>query len=204
MENRIKIERIGIDIDDVMNDFLPHFLIFYNKRHGTGFSAKDFKSYKYCETLGCTNEEAVEAVNEFCKTPEFDSLKPVEGCKETVELLSKKSQIYAITSRHPWLKQKTIDFFQKHFSEIQIPAVHIGDFFGGGKTKSELCDILGIPLIIEDNEKYALECANSGIYSILFDKPWNAGISHENIIRANSWKEIPGIIYSLEGRLLTK
>lgn len=192
MEAKTGLKRIGIDIDDVLIDFLPNFLIFYNKKHGTNFSVKDFKTYRYCETLGGTNEDSINEVNEFCKAPEFDSLKPFEGCQETIKLLSKKYSIYAITSRPPWLKPKTLDFFQKYFSGIQIPVVHTGDFFGYKKRKFEICAELRIPLIIEDNGKYALECTNSRMYAILFNKFWNKSYFHNNLFRTTFGIKLPG------------
>ena len=60
-----------------------------------------------------------------------------------------------------------------------------------GKTKGELCKDLNVDLMIEDDPKYAEDCALKGINVLLLDKPWNQNcIEHENIIRVKNWKEI--------------
>lgn len=46
METKEKPGKIGIDIDDVLIDFLPSFLAFYNGKHGTRFSPEDFHFWK--------------------------------------------------------------------------------------------------------------------------------------------------------------
>jgi len=78
------------------------------------------------------------------------------------------------------------------FSSIQSDIViSSGDiFFEQGKTKDKICREMGIDLIIEDNGEHSLNYAKNGIRVLLLDKPWNKGISHENIYRCLNWSDI--------------
>ena len=57
--------RIGIDIDEVIVEFLEGFLKFYNEKYNGNFKREDFGSYIFEETLGGSFQEAVDNVTEF-------------------------------------------------------------------------------------------------------------------------------------------
>jgi len=43
--------------------------------------------------------------------------------------------------------------------------------------------------MFEDNLDNALKIANKGYKVYLFDKTYNQGLKHKNIIRLNSWRD---------------
>lgn len=52
--------------------------------------------------------------------------------------------------------------------------VHFGNHFaleGVARPKSEICRSIGARVLIDDNPRYAVECAEAGIHVLLFD--WN-------------------------------
>ncbi len=126
---------------------------------------------------------------------------PVEDSVDTLKNILKDHEIIIITSRPISWKEKTEKWIGKHLSKINAKGIYSGDFHSQGKTKAEICEELKIVLMIEDNKNYALECAKRGIQVILFDKPWNVGINHENIKRINSWTEAIKIINILNSQV---
>lgn len=95
-----------------------------------------------------------------------------------------------MTTRPIIFKEKTENWIKKHI-DFPVKIIHSGDFYLDNKArkKADICKEIGIKIMIEDVAKYALECAEVGILVILFDKPWNKGIKHKNIIRVNNWIE---------------
>lgn len=90
-------------------------------------------------------------------------------------------------------EQQTLNLLEKN--NLKIPVIFSGhDSSKKGKNKSEICVGKKIKLMIEDASHHALDCANLGINVILFDKPWNKNVTHKNITRVKSWKEVLEII----------
>ena len=59
------------------------------------------------------------------------------------------------------------------------------------KNKAETCLVLGARYLVEDNEDYALSCAQVGVKTFLLNAPWNQRAKeHELIERVDSWPEI--------------
>jgi uncharacterized HAD superfamily protein len=181
--------RIGIDLDEVTVGFMKHLLKFYHKKTGKLFKEKDFISYDLWETLGGTREEAIDLVEEFHNSEDFENIEPIENSFESIRKLVECNEIFIITARPSNWKEKTERWARKHLAEINPRIIYSGDFYEQGKTKAEICEELGINLMIEDNKSYALACAEKGIKVLLFDKPWNQMFEHENVIRVFSWDE---------------
>lgn len=181
--------KIGIDLDEVTVDFLNNLLIFYNKKTGRSLSKKDFHSYNFWEVWGGTREEAIQIVEEFHSSDNFENISPIDSSIHSIADLAKKHEILIITSRPVVWKEKTKSWVKKHLTNISLEIIHSGDFHEQGKTKAAICKEKEINLIIEDNGKYALECAESGIPVILFDQPWNKKISHSLIKRVYDWPQ---------------
>jgi uncharacterized HAD superfamily protein len=186
------MEKIGIDLDDVIIDFVPNFLKFYNQKYRKNINFEDVKSYNFWEVgIGKNRDEVIKIVGEFFDSEEFNLISLVDGAKKAINKLSLNYQLYTVTSRSTNHKEKTEKYIQKHFSKISIKIIYSGDFYKEqGKTKSGLCDELDLNYIIEDNLKYALECSEKLIGVFLFDKPWNQGNINGNITRVKSWEEI--------------
>jgi len=184
--------KIGIDIDEVVVEFMEKFLIYSNKKNDTSFTLEEVTNYYLWETkIHISKEESIKEVLEFQNSPYFDKIGLIKGAKEGLEKLSKNYQIYFVTSRPEEMKDKTQYFFNKHFPKNGFNILYSGDLYGGKLSKMEICKNLEIPLIIEDNPNYALDCAREGIKVFLLDKPWNKHYEqHENITKVNNWKTI--------------
>jgi uncharacterized HAD superfamily protein len=185
--------KIGIDIDDVVVEFVKGFCEFFNKLKNTNYVFEDVYTYNLKKLVNISKEEEINLIKDFNKSEKFFNLDFVKGAKENIFDLEEKNKIFFITSRPLEIEKITNDFFERNFPknnfEIHFSCEKWGN--GEGKTKGEICLDLGIEVIIEDNEKFALECAEKGIKSFLLDKPWNQDyVKHENIIKVKNWKEL--------------
>lgn len=184
-------EKIGIDIDEVVVEFMAGYLKFHNLHHNTNYKLEDITNYHLWKSgFHKTKGESVKDVTKFSDSVYFDSLVFVNGAKQGLSSLLESYKTYFITSRSDRLKEKTLSFFNSNFSKNGYKIVFSGEIYGG-KVKWEICKDLGISLLIEDNPDYALNCAKKGIKVFLFDKPWNKNYEkHENIVKVRDWDEI--------------
>jgi len=181
--------KIGIDLDDVLVEFVPGFLDFHNARYRKKIRADDIHSFDIWECgIGTTREEASLFMKEFYESSEFDSIPLVKGAKEAVNYLSKSNDLSIITSRKLEAREKTERFLEKHFPEM--PVFYSRGNYSPGKTKAEICGDLEMDVFIEDCLEYALECSGKVERVFLFDRQWNQADVNGNILRVFNWQEI--------------
>jgi len=182
--------KIGIDLDEVVVEFVRGYLEIYNKKYGKNASFEDIFSYNLWESLNITKEQAIQIADEFYESELFGSIGIIEGAVEAINKLGEKNEIFFITSRPNHIKNKTEAFIKKYFSNIKSDLIYSGDFWGG-KKKAEICCDLGIDFMVEDHEKYSNEIANCGIKVFLLSKPWNNNTEgSDNLVRVKNWNEI--------------
>lgn len=186
-----KTKKIGIDIDEVVVEFIKHFLDYSNQKNRTSFKVEDIHSYHLWETpIHNSKEESISEVMEFQSSFHFEKINLIKGAKEIIFEMARTSHIYFVTSRPTEIKEKTEKFLKQNFQEIEFEIIHSGEIYGG-KSKSEICNEIGLNFIVEDNPYYALDCAEKGVKVFLLDKPWNRNYSyHDNITKIKNWSEI--------------
>jgi len=189
---------IGIDLDDVLADFFPAFLGFYNQKHNTHYTVDDLHSYDIWKVFGGTKEEAIKDVYEFCETKEFQTLAPVEGAIEAINSLNGNHKRYIITARPIEIKDKTLSWLDLHFQGCfeDIFFTNRFSYIGTKQKKSDFCNKINAEIMIEDALHHAHDCSSENRQVLLLDKPWNRnGITPENleklgITRVHSWDDI--------------
>jgi 5'(3')-deoxyribonucleotidase len=185
--------KIGIDLDEVLVDFLPALLKYHNATYGTSLTREDFFTYHYWDIWGGTVEEAIKKVCDFHQTPYFKDLKPIAGTQEAIKRLKEGNELFIITSRQESIASATkawiAEYFPDAFSDVFLTNQY--SLSGDKKTKKEYCELLGIEVLIEDQLKYGLECLAPERKIFLLDCPWNkAKELPEGIKRVYSWQEI--------------
>jgi len=185
--------KIGIDIDDVILDFVPSFINYYNLRFGSSIILADMVTPNLWEIFVLNKPGFSEMLDEFHETDFYKKMPFVAGFKENLGKL-KDFDLQIITSRHDKNKEMTWEWFRKEIPGFNIPILFSGDFYGGALTKEQICNKFGINILIEDHPIYALNCAQNGTKVLLMDKPWNQNCEHENIIRVKNWREILEIL----------
>lgn len=185
-------KKIAVDIDEVLAEFIPSYLQFYNLRNGTNFNIQDIFSFNLWESLGIEREEAVKIVFEFYGSDFFKRIKPIPFSVEAISKLSEKNHPSIITSRPESVREETIEWTHKYFPGM-FREFHFTNQFsnnGAKKNKSDFCIENGYSLLIEDNASYANECARRGIDVFLMEQPWNRKTLHPKIVRVRNWNEI--------------
>lgn len=183
-------QKIGVDLDECLAEFLFSFLHSYNHRYSTAFTFLDVHTYHFEEIIGGTHEDAVNKVSEFYQTPSFRELPVVFGSRHSIRELSKKNDLVVITSRLKSLQEETERWIYHHFPGRFEEIIFSNEIFKNEKNKSkgEICSENGITAIIEDNLTYAHECAAKGVLVFLLDKSWNRRSSvHQNVHRVIDW-----------------
>lgn len=182
--------KIGLDMDEVIVEFVKSFLDYYNGLKKTDFKYSQWTSYNFWEIFGGTKEEAIALVDRFHHSDNFDKMNLVEGCREGIEELARTNELCIITARPIKFREKTNFFMKQYFSDFPMKIFYSNDFhdqhnFG----KSDICAQQGVDIFVEDNLNYALSCSQKGIRTILFDKPWNQ-YNENGLIRLKNWGEI--------------
>lgn len=181
--------KIGIDIDEVLVEYLAGVINFYNFENKTYIKKEQFNSYNFWEVWGGTREEAIQICDNFYNSEGFNQLMPVQEALDSVNNLHKNNELFLITARPLHWKEKTERWIKENIT-FNPNTIFSSDFHSKqGKTRLSICKEFGISLLLDDNAHYALECANSGIKVILFDKPWNKKAEHPNITRVKNWPE---------------
>lgn len=185
---------IGVDLDEVLADFLASFLNYYNKNFGTNLVKEQFSTFTLNEIIGEELEVMNLRIEAFYNSETFLELRPTEGALDAIQELSKKYELIIITSRPKNVSKNTVAWLKKHFPK-KFKNVHFAynPFIlkSVKKTKSQIALESKIDLFIEDNIDLATEVASEGVKVYLLDAPWNQTKDlHPNITRVYSWKDI--------------
>ncbi len=185
--------KIGIDLDEVLADFLSALIEYHNATYGTSLVREQFQSYRFWETWDGTREETIQKVYDFHKTPYFRNMKPVIGSQEAVGILKQNNDLFVVTSRQNDIVETTREWIAKHFPDI-FSGVFFANHYsqnGSSITKRQICDSVGVDVLIEDSPEYALECLDAKRKVLLLDCPWNRYSElPRGTYRVNSWDEI--------------
>jgi uncharacterized HAD superfamily protein len=184
---------IGVDMDDVIFDFNNSLHAYHNAKYGTSVKREDIISYDIEKLWHCTPEEASKKVFEFCGTKEHDKTSPIIGTVEALASLKRDHELHIITNRGEQIRDITVGWIENNFPEYFTSINLTNQYFGLAdkkRTKLEICEELGVDVMIEDSMSHATEIAKSGRKVFLIDTPWNQGTLPENVTRVFSWSEI--------------
>ncbi|MDD5651493.1 MAG: hypothetical protein PHF86_13945 [Candidatus Nanoarchaeia archaeon] len=169
------MKRIGIDLDEVVLEFVRSFIKFYNKQNNAHVQYEDIKTYHFWEHgVGKNREDSIRLVDNFYNTKLYDRLPFVKGAKKSINILNQDKILYIITSKPTRHIYKTEKLIKNNLPQMDI--YYSSDFHGGSSlTKAQIASYLSLDAMIEDNQNYALQCLEAGIRTLLLDKPWNQG-----------------------------
>lgn len=195
-----KILRVGVDVDEVLGNFLASLNTFIAEEYLLQHNASEYYVYDFMKVWNCSQTEANDRVHAFFESEHFNSgIVPIPGAYQTLRQLTSYCHLVVVTSRQHVIRQPTMDWINQHYGGI-FKEVHFGNHFaleGEARSKSEICRSLGVQVLIDDNPRYALECADHGIEVLLFDLhgnyPWSKtaqGPTHPLITRVHDWSEV--------------
>ncbi|XP_047307818.1 uncharacterized protein LOC124911385 [Impatiens glandulifera] len=191
---------VAVDVDEVLGNFVSTLNLFIADRYSLNHSVSEYHVYEFAKIWNCTRDEANIRVHEFFKTPYFKrGIQPIPGAQEALQKLSRFCNFSVVTSRQNAIKDDTIEWIEKHYPGL-FQDIHFGNHFcleGQSRTKSEICSSVGAKILIDDNPRYAAECAEAGMGVLLFDYensyPWCKTESvweHPLITKVHNWKQV--------------
>lgn len=192
--------KIGIDIDNVLAELSDALHLWHEEKYNYSKTTQERTQFGLAFSWNCSQEEATKRLLEFYQSKEFKETTPVKGAIKAIDKLAKEHELHAITARPVHIEEETLKWIDKHFSLKNFKKIHInGQCINKEvvKTKTDICQELGIKLMIEDALHFADDCAEKGIKVLLLDWPWNQKDKlHSNITRVKDWDEILEIIDS--------
>lgn len=191
---------VAVDVDEVLGSFLSALNKFIADRYSLNHTVSEYYVYEFFRIWNCSRAEADIRVHEFFKTPYFTSgIHPIPGARHALHKLSTFCNLSVVTSRQNVIKDHTLQWLEKHYPGL-FQEIHFGNHFaldGKSKPKSEICRSLGAQVLIDDNPRYALECAEIGVRVLLFDYddsyPWcksDMAVSHPLVTKVKNWEEV--------------
>ncbi|KAH6779200.1 Haloacid dehalogenase-like hydrolase superfamily protein [Perilla frutescens var. hirtella] len=191
---------IAVDVDEVLGNFVSAINEFIADRYSLNHSVSEYHVYEFFKIWNCSRDEADHRVHEFFKTPYFKrGINPIPGAREALEKLAEIYNLSIVTSRQNAIKEHTIEWIERHYPGL-FEEIHFGNHFaldGQSRPKSDICKSLGAKVLIDDNPRYAMECAAVGIKVLLFDYensyPWCKGEyapQHPLVTKVHNWEEV--------------
>ena len=175
------MSKIGIDVDEVLAEFVSNFIAYYNNKTGQNLKFDDINSYDFFEY----NKDAHEIFEELVQLQLggfYKTFNKFEGADTyTKQLKDDGHELLIITSRIgakgtlEWLVDNDITF-----DDVFLI-----------KKKKHIYKLLALDYVIEDCPTHIESSVNLGIKTLVFDKPWNKDIKDSELItRVYSWKDI--------------
>ncbi|CAA0818710.1 Haloacid dehalogenase-like hydrolase (HAD) superfamily protein [Striga hermonthica] len=193
---------VAVDVDEVLGNFVSALNQFIADRYSLNHSVSEYHVYEFFKLKfnWLSSVSADIRVHEFFKTHYFrKGIRPIPGAREALQKLSEIYNLSIVTSRQNAIKEHTIEWIDKHYPGL-FQEIHFGNHFaleGQSKPKSEICKSLGAKVLIDDNPRYAIECAEVGIKVLLFDYensyPWckfDAVPRHPLVTKVHNWEEV--------------
>ncbi len=182
-------KKIGLDFDDVLFDFNAGLMVFHNATYGTSYTIQDVTQWDFKELWQCHPDEAMRRMQEFVMSPYHNITEPIIDAVKYVKLLKESFDTPVITARDKKLIIPTREVADKYFPGClnEIHFLHDNDVNVLG-TKGEVCKRLGVSIMVEDSLANAETLSDSGIPTLLFDRPWNQAETLPNgVTRVYGW-----------------
>lgn len=191
--------KIGVDCDGVLTD-MSAYIQSYGQRY---FNRKPQNpaGYGVKEVFGCDEKEnlrfGLRYFPFYCK-----KWPPRPGAAEAVRRLHAHGhRLYEITARMFVTRRDPLGWYSRRMFRTWIRRYGFSfeDICFCAEERSPEdklagCRQYGVDLMIDDKPEVALHLADNGVPVLLFDAPYNQGVSHENITRVYNWKEIGQVI----------
>lgn len=179
------MKKIGIDIDDVLGEFISEFLKWYNNKNGGNFTANEIITWDIEKYIHRTKDDFLYLLGEFYESLDFSTLPMVEGSKDGLYTLNDMgNELIAITARWDSTKNVTENWLGANYGNLIKDLYFTVD-------KGNLASELGIDIHIDDVIHNASNIADKGIEVLLYNRPWNnSPIKDKNIQRVENWSEI--------------
>ncbi|NCP77494.1 hypothetical protein GW819_02170 [Candidatus Gracilibacteria bacterium] len=192
-----KNKKIGIDLDETIARSFEPMICHINQKYGSALEFEHIIHHDWWTIPGFPIDSAA-IVKEWeillASDPSESKFLPVSGSRESLLSLKEAGyELHVITARNE-LERKigTNMWIEENFPGI-FSGVHFSSHYSDDRrSKSEICKMLDIGMMVDDNLDFALEMAEEGIEVYMLERPWNQARTeqHEKVKRAADWQEI--------------
>lgn len=188
-----KTLNIGIDIDDTLCNFGHEFITYLNKKNDTKHDINNMYDYDYASFIGRRREYIHHVTLEF--TDEYiDKLTPFDNALNALKKIQGQfnCKIYIITARSEKYRVQTTKWINTHFpgifNGIEFTNTYDEDPSLKKRTKYEICESLGINILIDDRYDIIRDCMlkNRAFLGIIFERPWSI-VLNNNLFSIKNW-----------------
>jgi 5'(3')-deoxyribonucleotidase len=161
------MNRVAIDVDEVLVNFLYPMAKYHNKVHK--LCSKPKYNYVYRQIFDIDETDSQKMVREFYKSKDFMELTPIIGSQLAMyKLRANAKKMYVLTGRQDVVREETETWIQRYFPDIFDDVILTNSYTQNEVKKIDLCRALNIGLIIDDNIGICRECINDGVKAINF------------------------------------
>jgi len=194
MSHRLKI---AVDIDDVLAKHVEGFVRYSNETWQGTLTAADYTE-DWPKTWGVSRSEALARAAKIHSPEVMGEYDCIESAKTVLESLAVHHTLIVITSRRVETRELTEQWVDTYFPNI-FESISMAGLWDNANTasainltKGDICESLGVDVLIDDQLKHCYGVAERGIHSIIYgDYEWNKeDCLPEKVTRCQSWKEI--------------
>ncbi len=164
------MQRIGIDVDNVLRDILPSIIDIYERDFGgervNPNIITEYGVENYMSRITNPRQFFIDYAEEI-----FEDSKMFSNAKDVVDYLRKDNEVIIVTAQYPGLEDLTLKWLNKH--DIKYDGI----LFGQDKS------IVNLDYLIDDVEK---NLDNTMAQPIAYAAPWNINY----FPRVKNWGEI--------------
>lgn len=172
--------KIGIDVDNVLNNFCESLIQNANLYFGMSATIEDVKSYDIHKNVSCGKE-----IYSLIDEPHFfTNLTPLPYSQEVTKRLVEQHELYFVTATYPNHVMDKASWLMLHFPHIPIENLIV----------TQHKNLVNVDLLIDDHIHNIVHFPN---HTILFDYAWNRNFNTR--YRAKNWLEIEKIIDEISG-----
>lgn len=190
---------IAIDIDDVLSDNARAFVEFSNEKWGTSLNVDD-----YCEDWAkmwqVDIDEMERRADVFHSSGIIAKYNHDVSAKLVLQKLKENFDLVIVTSRRDQIKEATVCWVRERYPDLfKEEAIYFSGIWDKKYdrnsiyyTKAEICKLLDVDYLIDDQLKHCVAVAECGIKPLLFGNyAWNQPDDlSKNIDRATNWAEV--------------
>jgi uncharacterized HAD superfamily protein len=186
---------IGLDIDGVIVDSISSVLPLLSKICNRLIAYEDVTHPAISRFLNISEAEVEYIWEQILDTDLLQSSLPIDGAIEGIAALS-RHEIWIITGRPTFLREITLSWLVKHRVNYER-IIFDSDKTEGNLSQEKQCDVF-----IEDQLEAVNALADSGVFTLLFNQPWNQVSSLPgNCRRVHTWDDIVLAINGMESEI---
>ena len=181
---------IGLDIDGVIVDLGKAILPLLSEVCARPVLYQDLCSWDLGEALDIDEKTMENLWKQVLNNELLRDAPPIEGAIEGLSEIS-KHEVWLVTSRPTYSRSVTLSWLEGHKIHYDnIIFDRRGDKLSVGPT---------FDMFVEDFVEETLVIAEAGIFTLLFDQPWNnTSVLPRNCRRVHDWNDILLIIKDFE------